>query len=316
MLNKRLQSLEENFGASRLDPVHTSLLRRHNIRLWIKRDDLLHPVISGNKWRKLKYVLNHALSLPADTLISMGGMYSNHLHALAYAGYLLGLKTVGVVRGERPEVLNATLRDVESWGMHLRFISRSGYRRLRQYKHWNSLPGLERTAYWLPEGGATELALRGVGEITSEIGMAYDVLCAPCGTGTTLAGLIAAAPQVEVLGFAALKGAAFLQRDITALLAEANSQTGSWSVNNAYHFGGFAKTSAALLAFIQEFVSKTGIPLEPVYTGKMLYGIYDLVQQGYFPSGTRIVALHTGGLQGNRGFSHAKTIGAGIDGTC
>lgn len=311
----QLDAFAQRFGKSLLQQVHDPTLQRCRIELWIKRDDLLHPVISGNKWRKLKYVLDHALSLPVDTFVSMGGAYSNHLHALAYVGKYLGLKTAAFVRGERPACLNPTLRDLLDWGMELRFVPRSEYRLLRQYTAWNSLPGSTASTYWLPEGGATALALRGVGEILQELDREYDVLCAPCGTGTTLAGLIAAAEaSIAVQGFAALKGGAFLQQEVAALLPADQQRPCRWSVNADYHFGGFAKTNAALHAFIQAFASNTGIALEPVYTGKMLYGIYDLARQGYFPAGTRIIALHTGGLQGNRGFVHAETVGTGIDG--
>lgn len=305
-LDPRLRKMEKGFGKPLLQRIDDPALQRFKIELWLKRDDLLHPVISGNKWRKLKYILDHALSLPVTAIASMGGAYSNHLHALAYAGRCLGLKTAGLVRGERPVSLNPTLLDLQNWGMELRFVSRSDYRLLRRYKEWNGLPGSDAATYWLPEGGAAPLALRGVGEIVQELDIDYDVLCAPCGTGTTLAGLINAATEsITVLGFAALKGGAFLHQEVAALLANESTQQCRWSINSDYHFGGFAKTDAALHAFIQTFVSKTGIALEPVYTGKMLYAIYDLAQQGYFPPGTRIIALHTGGLQGNRGFSDA-----------
>jgi len=277
------------------------LLDRHRIELWIKRDDLLHPVISGNKWRKLKYILDHALSLNAHTLISMGGAYSNHLHALAYAGRQLGLKTIGLIRGERPDVLNPTLLDMQHWGMELRFVSRFDYRLLRQYKGRQDLPGIESGQYWLPEGGAQSLALKGVAELVQEIDRPYDIICAPCGTGTTLAGIIEAVhEQVDVLGFAALKNAGFLTADIEHLLERSRTH---WQINLDYHFGGFAKAPDELLDFMRAFELKTAIPLEPIYTGKMLYALYDLMAKNHFKPGQRIVAVHTGGLQGNRGFN-------------
>lgn len=282
------------------------MLQARNIELWVKRDDLLHPIISGNKWRKLKYILNHALSLDAKTIISMGGAYSNHLHALAYVGHCIDLKTAALVRGERPAILNPTLCDLLNWNMELRFVSRSSYKELRRYKRWNSLPGIVQAGYWLPEGGATFLALRGVGEILAEIDLGYNMICAPCGTGTTLAGLIrAAGPHIKVMGFAAMKGGSFLEQEVAEFLTAGRQRHCRWSINTDYHFGGFARTDATLQKFIQLFASNTGIQLDSIYTGKMLYGIYDLAQQGFFPPGTRIVALHTGGLQGNRGFDHA-----------
>lgn len=299
-MHPELIKLEKTFSPSILTKIDDPLLAHYEIKLWMKRDDLLHPVISGNKWRKLKYSLNHALSLGADTLVSMGGAYSNHLHALAYAGKALGLKTRGFVRGERPETLTPTLADLQDWGMELNFISRSDYRLLRQYKGCLDLPGLKPGQYWLPEGGAQALALTGVAELVDEIDVAHDILCAPCGTGATLAGMIAAAPaQVSVLGFAALKNAGFLTADVEALLPQPKA---NWQINLDYHFGGFAATTPELMAFIAGFENKTGIPLDPVYTGKMMYALYDLITKHRFTPGQRIIAVHTGGLQGNRGF--------------
>jgi 1-aminocyclopropane-1-carboxylate deaminase len=300
-MHLELIKLEKTFKPSILTKIDDPLLDQYQIKLWIKRDDLLHPIISGNKWRKLKYTLDHALSEGADTLISMGGAYSNHLHALAYVGKALGLKTIGLVRGEQPETLTPTLSDLQNWGMVLKFVSRFDYRLLRQYKGCYDLPGLKPRQYWLPEGGAQALALKGVAELVNEIDVAYDILCVPCGTGATLAGIIDMVPdQVSVMGFAALKNAEFLQTDVESLLPRPCS---NWQINMDYHFGGFAKTSAELMTFMADFEFKTGIPLEPVYTGKMIYAIYNLITKHTFKPGQRIIAVHTGGLQGKRGFN-------------
>ncbi|MGR9100682.1 MAG: 1-aminocyclopropane-1-carboxylate deaminase/D-cysteine desulfhydrase, partial [Gammaproteobacteria bacterium] len=153
MLHEKLIEMEKGFGPSILQKINDPLLADCDIELWMKRDDLLHPVISGNKWRKLKFILNHALSLGTDTIISMGGAYSNHLHALAYAGKILGLKTIGIVRGERPRILNPTLQDVIRWGMQLEFVSRTGYRQYRLYRRWDDPPAAAYSGYWIPEGG-------------------------------------------------------------------------------------------------------------------------------------------------------------------
>lgn len=300
-MHPELIKLEKTFKTSILTKIDDPLLNRYEIELWIKRDDLLHRVISGNKWRKLKYSLDHALSSGADTLISMGGTYSNHLHALSYVGKTLGLKTIGLIRGEQPETLTPTLCDMRNWGMELKFISRSDYRLLRQYKGCHDLPDLEPQEYWLPEGGAQTLALKGVAELVGEIDVAYNILCAPCGTGATLAGIIDAVPEhVYVIGYAALKNAGFLLNDVESLLPRPCT---NWQINHNYHFGGFAKTSTELLAFIADFEFKTGILLEPVYTGKMMYALYDLITKHSFKPGQRIIAVHTGGLQGKRGFN-------------
>ncbi|MGR9116421.1 MAG: 1-aminocyclopropane-1-carboxylate deaminase/D-cysteine desulfhydrase [Gammaproteobacteria bacterium] len=293
-----LVKLEKKFDHSILTKVDDPWLGRYGVELWMKRDDLLDPVISGNKWRKLKYILEHALSLNSNTIVSMGGAYSNHLHALAYVCHLLGLGCVGLVRGETR--MTPALEDMQRWGMQLRFVSRTEYRALRHFKGWHDLPGLEPGQYWLPEGGAVAGALKGVAELVAEIDRPYDIICVPCGSGATLAGIIGAvAPQIQVWGFAALKGAGFLTQDVERLLTAPHD---NWRISFDYHFGGFAKVRPELLEFIEKFTQTTSIPLEPVYTGKMVYGIYDLAKMGQFRPGQRIIAVHTGGLQGNRGF--------------
>ena len=306
-MHPQLIELEKKFKLSILTAIHTPLLEKKQIELWVKRDDLIHPVISGNKWRKLKYILDHALTLGCHTIISMGGAYSNHLHALAFVGKQLGLKTIGFIRGEQPESLSPTLLDIQNWGMELRFISRSEYRELRNYKKHDALPAhflnnLQDGLYWLPEGGATELALLGVGELVSEIDREYDVICVPCGTGATLAGIVSAVPEnCMVHGFSALKGAGFLIKDVENLVYEfSNNKKNNWTIQLDYHFGGFAKRNNELLLFLDDFAQQHGVELEPVYTGKMFYGLFDLIQQDFFTPGRRIIAIHTGGLQGKR----------------
>lgn len=298
-LHPLLRALEAGFGKSGLSPIADPTLSAMRVQLWIKRDDLLHPIIAGNKWRKLKYLLNDALINGADTLVSMGGAYSNHLHALAFAGKCLGLKTIGYVRGEPPDIFNPTLRDLQRWGMDLRFVSRGEYKELRAYKH-NDLPGLSANQYWVPEGGANSLALKGLAEIAGEITMEYDHLLVACGTGTTLAGLISAAPVTcRITGIAALKGADFLQEDVKRLLRQNQTYT-NWQIVHDYHFGGFAKSTPELQQFVRQFDAIHNVSLEPVYTGKLLFAVFDLLQKGYFKPCQRVVVLHTGGLQGAR----------------
>ena len=300
-MHPKLIELEKQFSSSTLMQIFTPLLAHKEIELWVKRDDLIHPIISGNKWRKLKYILDHALTLNAHTIVSMGGAYSNHCHALAFAGKQLNLKTKAFIRGEKPKSLNPTLQDIIDWGMELTFISRSEYRTLRKFKTHNELPTLQKGEYWLPEGGSTKLALRGVGEIINEIEQEYDFLCVPCGTGTTLAGLInSASIHSQVIGFSALKGASFLVKDVKKILGKDKSNRLNWSIQLDYHFGGFAKYNNDLLLFIEDFNKRHNIEIEPVYTGKLFYGLFDLIRQNYFKSGHKIVAIHTGGLQGNR----------------
>lgn len=298
-LHPRLSEFERQLAVSLLQPLRDELFLARGVEVWIKRDDLLHPIVSGNKWRKLKYILNDAMQHHARRVVSMGGAYSNHLHALAWLGNRLGLDTAAFVRGERPAQPNPTLTDLEAWGMQLTFVSRGDYRLLRQYKQPFALPNQSVGDYWLPEGGATQLALRGVTEIVKEIDIAYDVLLTACGTATTLAGLIGAAPAaVRLLGVSALKGGDFLQADVERMLGLSSAGRHNWAILQDFHCGGFAKTTPELLGFIDQFQARHGIALDPVYTGKLMLALYRLIENGYFASGSRIVALHTGGLQG------------------
>ncbi|WP_020482389.1 1-aminocyclopropane-1-carboxylate deaminase/D-cysteine desulfhydrase [Methylomonas sp. MK1] len=300
-LHPRLKALQRSLAAAPLTKINDPELADRQLELWIKRDDLLHPIISGNKWRKLKYILNHALYAGADCIVSMGGAYSNHLHALAFSGKALGLKTIGFIRGERPPQLNPTLNDLLDWGMELRFVSRSHYRQLRGYQGHDSLPELQPGQYWLPEGGATYLALQGVAELVDEIEIDFDILAVACGTGTTLAGLLASPLAQHAIGVAAMKGGDFLINDVEQLLEmQRMTSHADRRILVDYHFGGFAKTTPVLLAFMQDFQRRHGIELEPIYTGKLLFALYDLIRRDYFPAGQRIVAIHTGGLQGKR----------------
>jgi 1-aminocyclopropane-1-carboxylate deaminase/D-cysteine desulfhydrase-like pyridoxal-dependent ACC family enzyme len=271
------------------------------IRLFLKRDDQLHPLVSGNKWRKLKYNLLAARAQKLNTLLTFGGAYSNHLYATAAAGRVFGFGTVGVVRGD--ELINAprntTLTFCESCGMTLHFVSRADFRRKDDPSFTSSLQARFGPAYVLPEGGTNALAIRGTAEIIPEIiaqlGCAPNYVCCPVGTGGTVAGLIQSAPpETTVLGFLALKAPDFQ-------LPVFIPSTARFRLQTDYHFGGYAKTTPELLDFIRAFEQRTGILIEQVYTAKMLYGIYDLVRQGYFPDGATVVAVHTGGLQGRSG---------------
>ncbi len=293
-----LVQLEAHLQPSPIKKLDDQLFDECGIECWVKRDDLIHPVISGNKWRKLKYILRDVYARGCSHIISMGGAYSNHLHALAYIGQTLNIRTSAYIRGEQPAQLNSTLQDIQQWGMQLEFISRSQYRVLRQYRKYNALPAGQACDYWLVEGGASELALRGVSEIVTELEQDFDCIIVPCGTGTTAAGLISGAHKnTRVIGVAALKGAGFLNQDITRLAAETNN---NWHIELDYHFGGFAKSTTELNAFITGFETQHAIPLEPIYSGKMFYALYDLARKGCFQRGQRILAIHTGGLQGKR----------------
>ena len=278
-----LQRLADPFGEP--VPIHLSL----------KRDDLLHPLVSGNKWRKLKYNLRVAREQQHHTLLTFGGAYSNHLYATAAAGRAFGFQTIGIVRGDElaDKPRNETLAFCEACGMRLHFIGRTDYRRKDEPDFLADLRARFGPCYVLPEGGTNDLATRGTAEIMPEIiaqlGHAPNYVCCAVGTGGTVAGLVAAAPPATtVMGFLSLKVADFQLPG--HLPPSANCQ-----LLTDYHFGGYARTTPELLTFIRDFRHRTGILLEPVYTGKMLYGIYDLARQGYFPPGSTVVAVHTGG---------------------
>ncbi len=291
--------LEINKKAAIVEQIQHPLLDEYDFPLYIKRDDLIHPIISGNKWRKLKYTLLHALEHGHDHLISMGGAYSNHLHALAYIGYKLNIKTTGLIRGEQPKQESQTLSDLRKGNMNLEFVNRSAFRDLRKHRAFNAPPAKQYSGFWIPEGGASEYAFKGIAEIVKEINMEFDTLTLACGTGITLAGLAKKLPaEKRVLGFSSIKGGGFLEKDIKKLIKQRSIT--NWSVNFDYHFGGFAKTNDELLPFIKDFEKETSIPLEPVYNGKMLFGLFDIIKNGKLKKGQKIIALHTGGLQGNR----------------
>lgn len=288
-----------DYAASRQQQIQHPLLDRYDIKLQVKRDDLLHSIVSGNKWRKLKFNLVNALANGHDHIISMGGAWSNHLHALAYVGHRLNIKTTALVRGDEEHADSPTLQDLRDWGMQLRFVNRSDYRHLRNHRQHDAPPADKLNGYWIPEGGASKLALHGIAEINQEIDTNIDTLFVACGTGTTLAGLITAGCHYQVTGIAVLRAESFMRADISQLLGVTRPDA-NWSINHDYHCGGFARQNETLLAFIEQFEKDTEIPVEAVYTGKLFYAIFNLVETGKIQPGSRIMALHSGGLQGKR----------------
>ena len=281
--------------------VNLPILQEKQVFLSVKREDLIHPLISGNKYRKLKYNLIVAKQQGFDTLLTFGGAFSNHIAATAYAGRLHGLKTIGIIRGEELSekwAENHTLKLAHEHGMQFKFISRDAYRDKyseASKKEWQSEFG---SYYLLPEGGSNNLAVQGCQEILTSDDDSFDVICSSVGTGGTIAGIINSAHQNQiVLGFSALKGD-FLKEDIRNFTTKEN-----WHLQTDYHFGGYAKVSEAFIHFINEFKLKTQIPLDPIYTGKLLYGILDLVKKDHFKPKTKILAIHTGGLQSISGMN-------------
>jgi len=283
---------------SPIQQLHDAKLAQHRITLYLKRDDLIHPHISGNKWRKLKYNIKRAIQERQHTLLTFGGAYSNHLTATAAAGKYFGLHTIGIVRGEKHTVLNPALQFATRCGMQLHYISRQQYRQKHEQSYLASLAQQFGRFYHIPEGGSNYLAVKGCAELPPEISYPFDYICCACGTGATLAGIISALNhEQQAIGFSALKGN-FLQDEVHKhLVAYKANKLDNWHINTSYHFGGYAKKKPALLQFMHWFQQTHHIPLDFVYTGKLLYGIYDLINQGFFVPHTRIVAVHTGGVQ-------------------
>ncbi|NNK10451.1 MAG: 1-aminocyclopropane-1-carboxylate deaminase/D-cysteine desulfhydrase [Flavobacteriaceae bacterium] len=276
-------------------------IQQHQISLHLRREDLTHPMLSGNKFRKLKYNVQEAKKGNCNTLLTFGGAYSNHIPATAYAASANGMSSIGIIRGEELADRwkdNPTLVSAAKMGMEFHFVSREEYR-LRDNKDYqaNLLSG-HQAAYLIPEGGTNTLGVKGCEEILTAEDGCYDIICCAAGTGGTLAGLSNSAREHQnILGFPALKGD-FLKDDIGKYTTEQN-----WTLITAYHFGGYGRVTKELVAFINSFRERTKIPLDPVYTGKMMYGIIDMVKQGKFKNGTKILAIHTGGLQGIEGMN-------------
>jgi 1-aminocyclopropane-1-carboxylate deaminase len=290
-----------NFDLEHSINQHVNIPENTGVALYVKREDKIHAFVSGNKYRKLKYNLLQADKLGFKTLLTFGGAYSNHIAAVASAGHILGFKTIGVIRGDELENLaneNPTLSFAKDLGMQFKFVSREDYRQKTSTSFIEKLQTEFGDFYLIPEGGTNHLAVKGCEEILSGDDKDFDYICCAVGTGGTIAGLInCSKPSQQVLGFPALKGD-FLQQDISKFASKNN-----WKLITDYHFGGYAKINEELVAFINAFKNKYHIPLDPVYTGKMMFGIFDLIEKGYFQKGTKILAIHTGGLQGISGMN-------------
>lgn len=292
---------------SPLQQLHSAFLEQANINLYVKRDDLIHPQFGGNKWRKLKYNLDYARQRQFDTLLTFGGAWSNHIYATAAAGKYFGFKTIGLIRGEEHTPLNATLSFARSCGMQLHYINRAEYRKKHEVEFIQKIKQQYGDVYILPEGGSNTLAIKGckeiVDEISEQIDKPFDVICCASGTGATLAGIISSIQSEQyAIGFSALKGGDFLNEEVSQFLSEENTKR-NWRIEDRYHFGGYAKVDDSLIQFIKDFNSQYGIMLDAVYTGKMFFGLFQLITEGHFEKHSTIVAIHSGGLQGNAGYN-------------
>lgn len=270
-----------------------------SVEVYLQREDLIHPLIGGNKYYKMKYNLLDAKKNNYDTILTFGGAFSNHIYAVSAAANLFGFKSIGIIRGEKYNPLNPTLQFALNNGMELHYLDRETYRNRYDQEFRETIAKQFGRVYILPEGGTNELALKGTAEILDNINVDFDYLCAPIGSGGTLAGLIIGSHGIkDIIGFSSLKAGDYLTSVIKELLPPTIKQCGNWIINLDYHFGGFAKINLELIEFIKWFKENNNVQLDLIYNGKMMYGIIELIKQNYFPANAKIVAIHTGGLQG------------------
>ena len=292
--------------ATKNQQVFLPVLEEKKIALFLKREDVIHPFVSGNKFRKLKYNIQEAKNLKKQSLLTFGGAFSNHIVATAVAGKSAGFQTIGIIRGDelgrnvnKTIQENATLREAHNNGMKFQFVSREQYRQKSSSEFINLIKNEWGDFYLIPEGGTNSLAVKGCEEILTKEDYQFNYICVPVGTGGTISGLIKSVEKHQkVIGFSALKGA-FLSE----VIKKYTSKIGNWNLIEDYHFGGYAKYNEDLVRFINSFKKKTTILLDPIYTSKMIFGILDLVEKGRFKEGTKILAIHTGGIQGIEGFN-------------
>jgi 1-aminocyclopropane-1-carboxylate deaminase len=299
---------------SKLQTLKHPLFEQYQLSVQIKRDDLIHPIISGNKWRKLKYNLLHVKKEGFKGIISFGGAYSNHIHALAYACNKQNINAIGIIRGEAHYSGNFTLSMAKKWGMNLNFVDRATYRQRDNAEYLKHLSKQFPDYFIIPEGGSNDLAIKGVAEISTELNIEtqYDTLITPVGSAGTISGLITGDNnQHAILGIAVLKQQDYLQKEVNDLLETTGSQSANnWRILNDYHDGGYAKFTSNNLKQLLDFSAITDVPFEPIYSGKMILAVLDMIRSGYFQPHHRIVLLHTGGLQGLGGLIEQNKIKA------
>ena len=289
-----------NYVETPVKEIYDDLFDRVGISVYVKHEELNHPTVSGNKWWKLKYNLERAKNLNYDTVLTFGGAYSNHVYATAAAASEYGFKSIGVIRGEETRPLNSTLTFASACGMQLHYISREAYRIKKHAPFLDELKNKWDHFYLIPEGGTNDLAVKGCAEFASEkLNFDFDYLCLPVGTGGTLAGMVAGLPESKsVIGFAVLKGGDFLKDDVRELVKKfSDREYSNWSIQTDYHFGGYARFTPKLMQFISRMEQQHHLRLDHVYTGKLMAGVYDLIEKSYFKRGSRVLILHTGGLR-------------------
>jgi len=291
---------------SPLELIQLKLLEEADVQLYLKRDDLIHPLYGGNKIRKLKYNVQECLRQGKSALLTCGGAYSNHIIATAAYGKEFELKTKAIIRGDELLIDNPTLKDAAGLGMEFVFVSREMYRKIRETPElaYELSHSDTNDFYFIPEGGTNQFSIRGVAELVDEIEVPFDYIATPCGTGGTFAGLMQGIKNrpAKLLVFSALKNGAYIIDEVAALLKEDFDAGKVELFTSDYIFGGYGKMKPELMDFVNSFKEQTGILLDPIYNGKMMFGLLDRISTGYFKKGSVIVALHTGGVQAWRGF--------------
>lgn len=285
-----------NFNAIDVQPIDAAWLQQKKISLDVLRLDKIHEVVSGNKWFKLKYYLQQAKAFDKTTIATFGGAWSNHIIATAYAAREAGLKSVGIIRGEKPAILSATLQLALNNGMDLIYVAR------QQYRHKETLieAFTNEDWFWINEGGYGALGAKGSADMLTITDTShYTHIIAAVGTGTMLAGLILAATKSQrIIGISSMKGNTALEEQVRKLLPAAN-QT-NFTIFHDYHFGGYGKHPHQLIDFMNDTYNKYNLPLDIVYTGKTFFAIKDLAEKTFFKPGSSILMIHSGGLQGNK----------------
>mgnify|MGYP002652933439 CR=1 FL=1 len=286
---------------SPVDHISDELFTKHRVKVWVKREDLIHPEIMGNKWRKLKYNLLESIKQGKKGILTFGGAYSNHIAATAAACRDNQLKSIGIIRGdELSPNSNHTLRTAHQNGMELRFVDRTLFRQLKESPN---LIGASDEYYLVPEGGTNALAIKGCTEIIDELTDNYNYIFTAFGTGGTMAGLLKGLGGTsELVGISSLKGN-WMDQEFSELCSNNNISYTNYQIINDFHFGGYGKVTDELIQFINRTKQKNGLQLDPIYTGKLYFGVCKLIADDFFPENSKILVIHTGGLQGVAGFN-------------
>jgi len=285
-----------------IEPFYHPLCEQKGVQVFIKRDDLIHPIISGNKLFKLSLYLEKFAEGDYKTLITFGGAYSNHVHASAYKTKQLGIKSVAIIRGEQLLPLNPTLKDVAQWGVTLEPVSRADYKLKETSPRIQSIIDSYEKPLLIPEGGCGELGVLGAAKMLEEVDQSkFDFVVCACGTATTLSGLIYASEKhIKLIGVPVLKAQNWMDQEVTGYLDKLHCNKHNWQLLYDYHFGGYAKMPENLLQFVTDIKTDYGLALDPVYTGKAFFALLDQINNGQIEAGSKVLFVHTGGLQGAR----------------